>query len=401
MNQKDNQEQTKKHRARLTKLQNNAESDIKTLRADVIARSKELLDDIKVYLSSSVAQMRICSAWGKNEIPFINSEITNPKHWMFIKQRIDEAFYDRVCTEIEEWTEDKETVSDVERELVACIEGRLGILQGEIIESEYDMNHTRSSLSSNESETSSRSRRRVSLRPASIEIPMKLPLKLNFRINTFGKAKESKNFTKDPEKWVKGRAEKLLKKLLQNTKKNKETQGPLDMLVIQLMDRPHTILNTLELKIPSIIEANMMLLDTLEELNLDQHRYAHEYERMAEEIENLKETLMNYGQGYIFVHDFKSSEIRVIEEQTSTGQSFTKTFRVKFSDLVSSSQGCRQSLMKRPSLIPQGLWSFISTGMLRRDGKEKPISIRLYTAASGITNTILEVAKLRYVDNLQ
>ena len=396
MCQQDNDEMTKKQRNRLRLLKENAETEIRTLKADVVEKEKQLFVEVKEYLSSPIARVRICSAWKPNEIPVINNTIRDPKHWLFVKQRIEEAFYDRVCNEIEEWTDDKDKVSNVEQELVENIESRLGILQGEIIESEYDMD-TQASLRSNDSSVSTRSRtkRRVSLRPASIEIPMKLPLKITYRINGLGIGGEKNKFNRDPFQWVQKRSEKLLEKLLKNKKKD-NTAGLFDMLISQLMQRPHSILDTLELKIPSILEANMNLLDTLEELRLDQHRYANDYEKMAEDIEILKETLMSYGQGYIFVHDFKSSEIRNIQEQKSTGDSLTKTFKIQFSDLVSSRSG-RQSVINRPSLVPQGLWSFITSGMLQRDNREKPISIRLYTAASGIINTISEVAKLRYV----
>lgn len=395
MSQRENQDLTKKHRERLKKLNNNAKNVIAELRMEVAARSLELFNDIKSYLQTPMAEKRICAAWRQDEIPDVSAGINNPSHWYFIKQRIEDAFYDRVCTEIEEWTEEKDNISKVESELVSSIEIKLGILQGEIIESEYELDQTRSSVSSDESD-GRRSKRRVSLRPANIEIPMKVPLKINYRISNFGAGRQSKKFLKDPKKWTQNRSEKLFKKLLKNKKIDGHTEGPLNMLISQLMMRPRVILDTLELKIPSIIEANIDLLNRLEESSVDYHRNAHHYEKMVEEVEKLKQLLMSYGQGYIFVHDFKSSEIRIIEEQRSSGNSLTKTFRIRVSDLVSSISG-RHSVLNRPSMVPHGLWSFVSPGMLQRDGVEKPISIRLYTAASGITNTISEVAKLRCV----
>lgn len=395
LSQRENHDQAQRHRERLTKLKNNAETDIRTLRAEVVAKSKDLFTDIKRYLSTPMAEMRICAVWKSNEIPAVPGEIRDPRHWLYVKQRVDEAFYDRVCTEIEEWTEEKNMITKVENEIVANIEARLGILQGEIIESEYDMGHTTKSSSSEEGDSRRKSsKRRVSLRPAMIELPTKMPLKMNFRLPTFSGKRESKKFTKDPQKWTKTRSSKLLKRLLENKKEAYMTGGPLDLLIMQLMYRPNMILDTLERKIPSIIEANMNLLNALEELSVDQHRHSHAYEKMAEDIEHLKQSLMNYGDGYIFVHDFKSNEVKVIEEQASTGRSFTQTFRIKFSDLISNRTG-RFSILNRPSLKPQGLWSFLSSGMLQRDGKERPISIRLYTASSGIKDTFSEVAKLR------
>ena len=44
---------------------------------------------------------------------------------------------------------------------------------------------------------------------------------------------------------------------------------------------------------------------------------------------------------------------------------------------------------------PRGLWTVLSPGVVVRDSGEMPITIRVYSQSSAVTNTFQEVWKLR------
>jgi len=398
LTQRENHERTKKHRKRLAKLQSDTDTVVKELRADVVVQSRSLYDEVSKSLSSPMAKFRICSAWKEGEIPEVSQGIRSTNHWNWVKQRIDDAFYNRVFDEIESWAEESNKVTLVEEKIVEKIEEKLGILQDEIMSSENAIKNARDS-DSDSSRSSSRSRRvsmkRISVRAPLVDMPNKMPPKLNHRINNafsgFGRSKSRGKFEKDPVQWTQKRAEKLMSRLLRNKKAHSSDKGDLECLMDELMYRPYNIIDMLEEKIPVIIEANMELMRTLEEINLHQCKNASMYETMFEEIEALKKALNVYGDGYVFVNDFKLTEVRVVTETLESGQSMSKTFRI--SSLIDS----RTESANPEALIPQGLWSCVHPGMLKKGKTEKPIAIRLYTASSGIANTFQEVAKLRCV----
>ncbi|XP_052780092.1 uncharacterized protein LOC128217184 isoform X2 [Mya arenaria] len=396
LNQQENEERSRKHRKRLKKLQTDTDTVIKELRAEVVVQSRTLFDEVKENLATPMSRFRICSAWKDGEIPNITSDIHNAAHWMWVKQRVDDAFYDRVISEMEAWANEKQKISIVEEAIVAKIQEKLGILQDEIISSEHALKSSRQSVASADSvrrSSSAFNSRRMTLRPNLVELPIKMPTKLNKRLNPFagfGRRKDTAKFEKNPVEWTQHRAEKLLTKLIKNKKEHGASKGTLDLLMETILQRPIAIIDVLEMKIPSIIEANMDLMDTLEEMSLSQSRNAFKYEKMFEDIETLKKTLMTYGEGYVFVHDFKLNEVRIITEQQPSGSSISQTFRV--SNIFASRAG---SFGTSASIIPQGLWSCLHPAMLQRSGEESPISIRIYTASSGLTNTCQEVAKLR------
>ncbi|XP_052251008.1 uncharacterized protein LOC127858131 isoform X2 [Dreissena polymorpha] len=392
LSQRANTERSRRHRHRLEKLQTDTDAVIKELRAEVVVQTKKISQELHRHLQQPMTKMRLTSSWKDGEIPQVTSEIRHASHWLWIKQRVDTAFYDRVYTELEDWSFENNTIDTIEAEIVACIETKLGVLQAEITSSENSLNTTKQSTDSSDSDTRRMSLKRISLKPSLIEIPDKLPVKLAHRIKpifAFGRKKETMRFEKDPVQWAGRRSEKLLSQLLKNKKQS--GKGPLDILLEVLMQRPSDLIDLLEEKIPTIIKANVGLLDKLEELAVDHRRDAYMYEKMLEEIEGLKTVLKHYGEGYVFVNDFKLSEIRIITGQLGDGQSLHKTFR-SFSMIKDDEQSIEGPIARD---APHGLWTYLHAGIFQRDGTEKPITIKLYTTASGMSCNQREVAKLR------
>lgn len=378
--------------AKLNTLKERSNTVIKELMADIEECSAEIIKEVQNYLSTPQAKFLLCSVWKENEIPEVEERITDAHHWEWIKRRIDEAFFDRLCNAIENWDDDRCKISSIEKQIVENIESKLGVLQEEISQVEYDMRSTHCSTGSNEPRSSKRLPVHLPS-PTLVDIPIQLAPSLQHRVskNPLAKMmarKESVKFEKDPKAWAKKRAEKLMEMLLKNKTKNTD-KGLLTQLVDQLMQRPTDIVMNLEIQIPSIIDANLDLLHNLEDIIINDSRYAAKYEQMMVQIEGLKETLMSYGEGYIFVNDFKSNEIKVIQE-TATGQSLAQTFR--FSELVTGRSTTKDQWV---TSFPHGLWTVVRPGTLHREGEDNKVSIKMYMPSSGITHTFQEVAKLR------
>lgn len=394
LTEKEHREITNKHRVRLTKLQNNADSFINTMEAELSARSLELYNDVLAHLQTKSAQLRICAAWKPNEIPDVSEGISNTNHWNFIKFRIEDAFCDRVCAEVENWSEEEGIISRLESELVNNIEVKLGILQKDILDSECELDNACSLDQSNGSTLNRRNRRKVSLKPAQIDLPMKMPLKINYQLSNLNSKRQARKFKRDPKKWTKQRSEKLMKKLLRNKKVYGQHEGPLDMLIHELMSRPRTILDTLELKIPSIIEANIDLLNRLEKMSVDRHRDAQNYEKMGKRIEVIKESVTDYGEEYIFVTNFRSNEIRVPGENNMSYNINLETFNMKTNAHFSYFPG-QTNVLNNIGLPPCEKQHLITLGMLQFKEKEKPITILQHALSSENMKTALEVSKIR------
>ena len=397
MTHRDHQEKSVKQQAKLQKLKDQSHTVIGELMADIAERSEQIVHDVQKYLSTAQAKFLLCAVWKKNEIPNLEEKITDMNHWRWVKERVDAAFYDRLCNAIENW-EDKECkVSSIEEDIVGNIKSKLGVLQEEMSEIEHDLRST--NISNGSDDAKARRLSILSIRGQMIgDEPLKLSLHMQHRVtnNPIEKMRQRRElgrFEKDSQAWARKRAEKLMTKLLINKPKNKSEAGLLTQLVDQLMQRPREIVERLEQQIPRIIDTNMELLNTIQDLIVSESRDAHNYEEMMVRIEGLKTSLMNYGEGYIFVNDFKSNELKVLQE-TPAGQSLAQTFR--FSELVTG-RSSSSPPDKLETTFPHGLWTIVRPGTLQRDSKAKPVSIKMYMPSSGVSHTFQEVAKLRYI----
>lgn len=393
--QREIQERSESQRTKLRNLQEKSDTVVRESRADIEIKSQQIFKDIHRYLSTPQAKFLLCSAWNDNEIPEISDDIKDRQHWNWIKQRIDEAFYNRLCTAIEEWDDEKNKVSEIEAEIVEIIKLKLGILQEDvnIVENELSLSNN-----SNTSGNSGREIRRGSIRIAGkllMDIPLQLSPNVQQRVSSnpirkMKEEKEAKKFTKNPQEWSKHRAEKLIMKLIKNEIDRGTGKGMLTILVDQLMKRPKDIIDTIELQIPSLIEANLQLLSKLEDMIVTGYRDNARYEQMMVQVEGLKKSLMEYGEGYIFVNDFKTNEIKILQNNVRTSRTLATTFR--FSELITGRYSGQQESTKA---VPKGIWTITQSGILDRDNAEQNISIKMYMPSAGVNHTFQEVAKLR------
>jgi hypothetical protein len=395
MTQRDHQEYAVNQQMRLQNLKERSNDVVSELLADISERSEHIVREIQKYLSTPQAKILLCSVWKPDEIPKLEEKITDVNRWLWVKQRVDDAFFDRLCNAIEDWNDKESTDSYIITEIVENGKSKLGILQNEIANVEHDLRCPRRSY--NGLKNLRRALRLPVILPRGqlIEEPLKFALHMQHPVtnNPFEKMRHRRkagSFERDTQAWVRKRAEKLMSKLLENRPKDKSDVGLLTKLVDQLMRRPRDIVERLEQRIPCIIDTNVELLNSIQNLLVTQRKGANKYEEMMVLVEGLKESLMKCFEGYIFVNDFKSNELKVLQD-TPAGQSLAQTFR--FSELVT---GGSSNKGQEVTNLPLGTWTIVRQGTLQRDGKASPVSIKMYMPSSGISYTFQEVAKLRY-----
>lgn len=403
MTARDNEGQSRRIRDKLKKLNRDTSTVIKELRAEVNIEIENFSKELRTYLGTAQAKFRLCSVWKQEEIPQLSEKARNQEHWNWVKERVDLAFYNRLCALLEEWDTEGGKVEDIEEKLVTEVQSKLGILETEILDIESGMS-SGSSVSSNGS-SSKQANRRLSLgasklvgqRPVLSSDMVAPKLSLGVKISTGNpllknlRNPRSRNFfNKNPEAWAKERAEKLLKKLVDKKKPKNGDSSILETLITHLMHRPIEYIDKIEQKIPSLAEANLTLLTRLEQASMQERGGLRRFGNVMEDIEGLRRLLMGYGEGYIFVNDFKINEIMVLRDAPG-GQSFREPLR----QTVGSMLGSYSTTNSLKSNAINGLWTIIVPGLLTKDNQERKISIKVYLPSSGVQNTFQEIAKLR------
>ncbi|XP_060586723.1 uncharacterized protein LOC132742365 [Ruditapes philippinarum] len=394
MTQRDHQDYAVNQQMRLQNLKERSNDVVSELLADISERSEHIFREIQKYLSTPQAKLLLCSVWKPDEIPKLEEKITDVNRWLWVKQRVDDAFFDRLCNAIEDWNDKESTVSYIITEIVENGKSKLGILQNEIANVEHDLRCPRRSY--NGLKNLRRALRLPVILPRGqlIEEPLKFALHMQHPVtnNPFEKMRHRRkagSFERDTQAWTSKRAERLMWKLLANKPKDISEVGLLTKLVDQLMRRPRDIVERLKQRIQCIIDTNIELLNSIQNLVVTQRRGANKYEEMMVLIEGLKESLI-----YIFVHDFESNELKVLQDSPA-GQSLAQTFRF-FSELVT---GGSSNKGQEVTNLPLGTWTIVRQGTLKRDGKATPVSIKMYMPSSGISHTFQEVAKMRCLLN--
>ncbi|XP_052780399.1 uncharacterized protein LOC128217341 isoform X2 [Mya arenaria] len=393
MTQKDSADRTLKQRQRLKTLQNESTKVLNDVKATIDEKSKVVRRDVVKILTLPATKLRLCSIWKAGEIPEI-TDISRPAHLERIKRCIDDAFFDRLFNEVEEWEEEENaTLANIEEQLSAKLQEGLNFLRDKIFTSEACMRRSDVSNSSSNSLSDSRSSRESGTRDCLLELPLQMPRKLKHRLHPFRSLlfqHESKTYVQNPEEWAHRRAEKLLNKILMNERAKGSTKGTLDIIVEVFMQRPLHIYESLKEKVPSLIEANMELTYALEEMVLNHRQNARLYMKGVEKIEYLKMSLRLYGDGCLYVNDFKDNEIKV--------KTIVKPNGIALSNCSRSSiffESYHESESDKPACDVKGMWSCILPGYVQQASQASDVAIRMYTEAAGDIDSCREVATIR------
>ncbi|KAL3853541.1 hypothetical protein ACJMK2_017076 [Sinanodonta woodiana] len=394
----ENMERSAQARNKLGVLRNKADDVIMTLKADLEIAAKTVCDNIRAYLNDVIPRMRLTSCWTLDELP-------SPEDgkWLWIKEKIDDAFFDRMGFLIDEWDEKNGVIKTIEEKMIEDARMRLSTLQHELADLEREIQDDSSSNGSNRLSMS----RRSSMLPTALlsfapfkirnkidtpKLPIRMAVRLVPKLQSMLEKSHLNEYKENPSKYATERSKKLLKALFKSDRAVNENGHLEDVLLHfaeKLLERPHEYIRRLEEKIPAMILANELMLKRFEESTREERQFQQQYIEMMTQIERLRRTLMAYGDGNIFVADFKIEEI-VIKEITEEGASISKTFKV--SDILQESSS---RLDRSKGREPGGLWTIAHNAFLCKAGYETAIVIRMYLPSSGVHETFQEVAKLR------
>lgn len=387
-------------RAKLDNLKKKSDDVIASLEEEISTKADDLCKTIRQYISQPAVKRKLTTGWTLEDVPNLDRGLGD---WEWIKVKISEAFYDKMCACINDWDSDKQVIDTIETEMSKEIKFELNLLQEELNQIEKEMQDD-SSTEETVTNGSLRRSRRVSnvdtgalspLRRSKVTIgEPKLPIKLVGRlinpvktiITNIRNRTKLDNFKKDPIKMAEEKAKEWYAELLSQPD---EDGFGFRAFADYLLERPRDYINVLEKKIPHFILSNQMLLNLIQQSIANERENQREYERMMTDTEDLRRALNEYGEGYIFVNDFMKNEIQ-IQRTNSEGEAVSVAFNVI--DFLQSDSKVADIVRKRDI---HGLWTVTYCGTLVRSEQEIPIAIRCYLPSSKVDSTFKEVAKLR------
>ncbi|VDI31864.1 Hypothetical predicted protein [Mytilus galloprovincialis] len=388
---------------KLNTLKMKSELTINELRKQIQEETDEICEEFGAYLRLPKTRMAITS-WIENELP----DIEFFKNFEELKANMEDLTVARISRELENWEDEQGKIKNVRENVERSIQLRLNILEDELQVIEDDMQSEAGSITSEDSISPKvKQGRRYSIPIGAVQMQMSkiaLPVKLvNRMFKPFGKAGKRvtsiffenynegklKEYRRDPITWAKRRSEKTLDNFL-----NDKQEDHLRTVISEFMKEPKDFLKDIERKIPAMVETNQKNMDHISMCRKEGSSSREVYERMMENLEHLKRTVTDYGEGYIFVNDFGVDDIQIISRTLGEGRS-SVPFEVSqmLESIASSTATWNQKV------IPRSLWSAQQNGILMANNKEESVTIRIYLTNARIENTDSEVAKLRLLKN--
>jgi len=185
-------------------------------------------------------------------------------------------------------------------------------------------------------------------------VPNKLLAQLARKFTkTIQKKKEDsklKEYASNPSKIAQKRAEKLLNLIL----KEKDTR--LEMFVREFLSRPFNYIHRLKSKIPSLIESNKALQAKFEKEIVDEVKSRQHYIDMMVKMEELRKSLVTYGENNVYCNDFENDDIElvILHRDSAKGRPLLLK-RNSLQDLMLSAK--RQTTQRNNSAtLPHGRW---------------------------------------------
>ncbi|KAL3853538.1 hypothetical protein ACJMK2_017073 [Sinanodonta woodiana] len=398
LSEQDLREKLEETQERLDKLQEQSDDVISELKNDLEKLTQEICRQLEVYLNTPMVRTRLVGCWLESELPKADHG-----SWAYIKAKVEDAFYNRLAQLLQEWDRDNKKINEHEKKMMSKIQYRLSLLHRQIekIENETEGDgdsgignsvgpgaHMYGSLKRRTvldifkgyGSNDAHSPADVSDKPYSVQMMLSRPLKQKFVKDYIDK------YAKHPVKYAQHRSKKLLGWLLEKKKKGKRD---IFSLVKDLLVRPYKYIESLEKNVPKFIRVTNSEIERFRTCQDKERQNQSQYIELMRNFEQLKSYVREYGEGYIFVDDFRRNEIQV-EELTNDKQSINTEFKV--SSLISGTANQKELLWRRN---PQGLWTVYQDGFLCKSGEKKPVTIRVYLPSSGMENTFHEVAKLR------
>ncbi|XP_061187855.1 uncharacterized protein LOC133195894 [Saccostrea echinata] len=390
---------------KLNRIGLHAEEVLQTLTKKIDNACEEIYQSFREHLMTLASKTQIVN-WTLAETPSPNEFPT----WTEIKMEIYERTSQRISKELVRWEEEQGHIREIERTIMTEIHLKLNLLQEELADVDDDLNSDTRSITSDDTAQSQFGtlRKRQSLSGPSrrstlhsvmvytedtenhLTVPfiaqILSPLG-NAMQNIVGNKNRLCDYEKNRTKVARQKSERYYNYLLNTSYGNNFLRNFVEALLVQSRDK----LADIQCKIPAIIESDRKVMMHILRCRRDTKVSRELYEEMMTGLEDLKHQLTEYGEGEIFVDDFRNADIRISNSGNSTGE---KSIRISnFIDNSSKDSNTSQTGETR------ALWTILQNGSIRKEksAEEIRVFIRIYMMSSGVTNITAEVSKLRFL----
>ncbi|XP_062611406.1 uncharacterized protein LOC134273227 [Saccostrea cucullata] len=383
---------------KLDRIGLHAEEVMQSLTKKIDNACEEIYQSFREYLMTLPSKTQIIN-WTTAETPDPNEFPT----WTEIKMEIYERTSQRISKELVRWEDQQGHIKEIDRAIMTEIHLKLNLLREELADVDDDLNSDTKSITSDDASQSQfgTMRKRHSLGGPSrrstlpsvmvcSENQLTVPFIAQF-LSPLGNALQNivnkkgriGDYEKNRTKVAREKSERYYDYLLNTNYGN----SFLRKFIEALLDQTREKLADIHCKIPAIIESDRKVMMLILRCRRDTKVSRELYEEMMTGLEDLKHQLTEYGEGEIFVDDFRNAEIRI-------SNSDEKSIHIShFIDNSSTESNTAQTSETR------ALWTILQNGSIRKEENagEIPVFIRIYMMSSGVTNITAEVSKLRFL----
>lgn len=385
---------------KLQRLNSQAENVFKALSDKIDKASEEIFQSFKQHLMTHPSRTGII-IWALNETP-------DPQKfscWDDLKMEIYEMTSKKISKELVRWEEKQGHIHDIEKTILREINNELKLLNDELTDVDDELNSDCRSITSNDSGYQFGTLRKrnsvfgqsnlpsMMMDTEDTENQLSVPFIAQI-LSPLGNALQSlvpgKNrmgeYVKNRTKVTREKSERYYNYLLNTPKGNTFLRKFVDNLLEQSREK----LSDIQQKIPAIIKANREVMAHILRCRNDTTVSIELYEEMMHGLEDLKQQLTEYGEGEIFVDDFRHADIRI-----SNSISHSSKHTIRISNFIENSWNESNGAMTGET---RALWTILQNGTVKKEEEREdtPVFIRIYMTSSGVNNITSEVSKLRY-----
>lgn len=383
---------------KLKSLNSRAEDVFKSLSDKIDKASEEIFQSFKQHLMTHPSKTGII-IWAEGETP----DPEKYSSWDDVKMEIYELTAKRISKELVRWEEKQGHINEIGDTIKREINTELNLLNSELTDVDDELNSDCRSITSNDSGQyfgTLRKRNSVfgqaNLPSMMVDTENQLSVPLIAQIlSPLGNALQNlvpgKNrmgeYVKHRARVTREKSDRYYTYILNTAKGNDFLRKFVDNLLEQSREK----LSDIQEKIPAIISANRKNMDHILRCRKDTNISIDLYEQMMNGLEDLKQQLTEYGEGEIFVDDFRNADIRI---SNSINRSSKQSIRI--SNFIENSWNENNGAMTGET---RALWTILQNGTFKKEEEreETPVFIRIYMTSSGVTNITSEVSKLRFL----
>ncbi|XP_078340657.1 uncharacterized protein LOC111108748 [Crassostrea virginica] len=402
--EEDLQKTLSKIEMKLERITSRSEEVLTRLSNHIDKACEDIYKSFREHLMTPSSKIAI-TMWTQTETP-APEDFTD---WTMLKMEIYERTSNRISKELVKWEESQGHIQEIEKTILTEINQELCLFTEELSKVDDELNADTASTTSNESELPQNKfgtlKKRMSVGnygrknlPGMLvysEDHLSVPLIAqilsplgNAMQNLVGRAKKGRvsDYEKNRTKVSHEKSERYYEYIL-NTGVGNDF---LRKFVNALLEQTREKLSEIRDKIPAVINADRKVMEHIVRCRRDTKVSIELYEEMMNGLEDLKQQLTEYGEGEIFVDDFKNADIQISDSLKGSARQ-----SIRISNFIENSNENNVSQTGET----RALWTILQNGTVRKEDEEteRPVFIRIYMTSSGVANITSEVAKLRFL----